>query len=90
MERAVVGKAATEAQHGLGVDLAHSALRDAEDVTDLRQRQTLEVIEEDDTPLALPERAERATERAPHLLHFKNKKVICYKEKGYYTVLQGK
>src|SRR5918995_1604368 len=46
-------EAGAQAQHGLGVQLGHARLRDAEHLADLAQSEVLVVVERDHEPLAL-------------------------------------
>jgi hypothetical protein len=53
---------------GLRVDLAHAGLGDAEDLADLGQGESLEVVERDHDLLALGQRVDRGGEQPARLL----------------------
>src|SRR5688500_7446361 len=61
---------AAQLQHRFGVHLADAALRHAEHLADLRQRESLVVIEGDDDLLALGECVDRLGEQVLRLLRF--------------------
>jgi len=66
------GKAGLQLQHGLGVDLTHTALRDAENPADLCKRESLEVVEREDESFPLRHPADRIGQGLAHLLRLED------------------